>query len=70
MAEKQELERCFARSLYVAEDMKAGDIITETNIRSVRPGHRLNPKCLSEILGKSVKKDLSKGMRFSEDFLQ
>lgn len=50
--------------------MKAGDIITETNIRSVRPGHGLNPKYLSEILGKSVKKDLSKGMRFSEDFLQ
>lgn len=70
MTEKQELGRCFARSLYVAEDVKAGDIITETNIRFVRLGHGLNPKYLSEILGKSVKKDLSKGMRFSEDFIQ
>lgn len=50
--------------------MKAGDIITETNVRSVRPGYGLHPKYLSEIQGKRVNKDLSKGMRFSEDFLQ
>ena len=70
LTEKQKSGRCFARSLYVAENMKTGDIITDANVRSVRPGYGLHPKYLTEILGKRVKKDLSKGMRFSEDFIQ
>ena len=69
LTEKQKSGRCFARSLYVAENMKAGDIITEANVRSVRPGYGLHPKYLSEILGKRVKKDLSKGMRFLLEYV-
>ena len=57
--------REFARSLYVAEDMQAGDVITEQNVRSVRPGFGLHPKYLPEILGKKVNRDLKKGERFS-----
>ncbi|MEG0796907.1 MAG: pseudaminic acid synthase [Odoribacter sp.] len=57
--------RQFARSLYVAEDMKAGDVITEKNVRSVRPGYGLHPKYLAECLGKTVKCDLEKGTRFA-----
>lgn len=57
------------RSLYVAEDMKAGEIITEKNIRSVRPGYGLAPKYLSEILGKKVCCDLAKGTRMSLDYV-
>lgn len=56
-------EREFGRSLYVAEDMKAGDIITEQNVRSVRPIFGLHPKHLREILGKKVNRDLEKGER-------
>jgi len=55
--------REFSRSLYVAEDMKAGDIITEQNVRSVRPGYGLAPKFLPEILGKKVNRDLKMGER-------
>lgn len=58
------------RSLYVAEDMKAGDVITEQNVRSVRPGHGLHPKYLPEILGKRVKCALEKGTRFSLEFVE
>ena len=61
--------REFSRSLYVAENMKAGDIITEKNVRSVRPGYGLHPKHLPEILGKKVNRDLWKGDRFSFDFI-
>ena len=61
--------REFSRSLYVAEDMKAGDIITEQNVRSVRPGYGLAPKYLPEILGKQVNRDLKKGERVSLDFI-
>lgn len=57
------------RSLYVAEDMKAGEIITEKNVRSVRPAYGLHPKYLPEILGRKVNQDLEKGTRFSLDFI-
>ena len=59
--------REFSRSLYVAEDIKAGDVITEENVRSVRPGFGLHPKYLEQIIGKKVKCDLEKGSRFSVD---
>lgn len=62
--------REFSRSLYVAEDMKAGDIITEENVRSVRPGYGLVPKYLPEILGKRVNRDLKKGERMSLEFIK
>ena len=61
LTDKQKAGRCFARSLYVAEDMKAGDVITEKNVRSVRPGCGLHPKYLPEILGMHVTKALQKG---------
>lgn len=56
--------RTACRSLYVAEDVKAGDIVTENNVRSVRPGFGLHPKYLPEVLGKKFAKDATKGDRF------
>lgn len=56
--------REFSRSLYVAEDMKAGDIITEQNVRSVRPGYGLHPKYLLKLVGKKVNQNLEQGDRF------
>ncbi len=61
--------REYCRSLYVAEDMKAGDVITEKNVRSVRPGLGLHPKYLEELIGKIVNRDLEKGERFTLDFV-
>ena len=61
--------RQFSRSLYVAEDMKAGETVTEKNVRSVRPGYGLHPKYLNKIIGKKVNQDLEKGMRFDLEFL-
>lgn len=61
--------REFSRSLYVAENLKAGDVITEKNVRSVRPGFGLHPKYLPVLIGKRVNRNLEKGVRFSLDFV-
>ena len=63
-------EREFGRSLYIAEDMKVGDVITEKNLRSVRPIFGLHPKYLKDCIGKKVNRDLEKGTRMSLDFIK
>ncbi len=65
LTEKQLKSRDFSRSLYVVEDIKAGEVITEQNVRSIRPGFGLHPKYYEEILGKKVKRGLEKGNRVS-----
>lgn len=62
--------REFCRSLYVAEDVKAGDVVTEKNVRSVRPGFGLHPKYLIEVIGKKFLKDCQKGERFALDLVK
>ncbi len=57
MTEKKKKSRQFARSLYVSKDIKKGEIFTEENIRSVRPGYGMHPKYLKGVLGKKAKKD-------------
>lgn len=57
--EKKSLQ--FRRSLYIVEDMKAGDVITEKNMRCIRPGLGLMPKYYDVILGKRVKYDIKQG---------
>ena len=69
LTEKMRGSRSASRSLYVAEDMKAGEVITERNVRSVRPGFGLHPKYLKDILGKNVNRDLEKGTRFSLEYV-
>jgi pseudaminic acid synthase len=49
------------RSLFVVKDIKKGEIITEKNIRSIRPGYGLHPKYLNKVLGKKTIVDIKKG---------
>lgn len=62
--------REFARSLYVVEDIKIGEVITENTVRSVRPGYGLHPKYFIEILGKRLNRDLKKGMRMDIMYIE
>lgn len=62
--------RNYSRSLYVAEDIGKGNIITEKNVRSVRPGFGLHPRFLPEILGKKVNRKVVKGERFELDMIE
>jgi len=63
MTEKKKKSRQFARSLYVAQDIAEGEMLTPQNIRSVRPGYGLHPRYLPKILGKKALRPLKKGER-------
>ncbi len=61
--------REFSRSLYVAQHIKKGDVITGENVRSVRPGYGMHPKYLSELIGRKVNRDLNVGDRMCWDIV-
>lgn len=65
--EKKSLQ--FRRSLYIVEDMKAGEIITERNMRAIRPGLGVSPKYYEKFLGKTVKNDVSRGIPVSFELI-
>jgi len=60
----------FRRSIFVAKDMKAGDVIDEINVRVVRPGHGWEPKHYRSIIGRKVSVDVVKGTPFTPALLQ
>ena len=70
LTEKQEQGKTFSRSLYIVEDIKAGDVFTKENIRSIRPGFGLHPKHYNSILGKKATTDLEKGERMKIEYCQ
>jgi len=70
LSEKSKESRIFARSLYVVKDIKAGEVITEENVRSIRPGYGLHPKLLKEILGKHAIYSYEKGTALTLDILK
>ncbi|EHR42300.1 pseudaminic acid synthase [Alishewanella jeotgali] len=67
--EKEQASRKYRRSLYIAEDMQAGDVFNPTNLRSIRPGRGLEPKYLPMLLGKPIRKAASKGTAMSWDLI-
>lgn len=69
LSEKGKKSREFARSLFVAKDLAAGEEFTEQNIRSVRPAFGLHPKHLCEIVGKKAARDLKKGEPLAWDMM-
>ncbi|OEZ33122.1 pseudaminic acid synthase [Francisella endosymbiont of Amblyomma maculatum] len=66
LSEKKKKSRQFAKSLYVAKDIKKGEVFTEENVRSVRPGYGMHPKYLNDILGKTAERDYKFGDRFEK----
>tara|TARA_R110002167_G_scaffold2178_2_gene11084 strand:+ start:5997 stop:7052 length:1056 start_codon:yes stop_codon:yes gene_type:complete len=60
----------FRRSLYIVRDIKAGEVFTEENVRSIRPGYGLAPKHLEEVLGKPAKDAVSRGTALKWDLVE
>ena len=59
--------RQFSRSLYIVKDIAKGEVVSEENIRSIRPGYGLHPRYLKEVLGKCAKENLSFGDRLRKE---
>lgn len=59
----------FRRSLYFVKDLKAGDIITEDAVKSVRPGYGLPPKYFDQLIGKTVNQDIENSTATSWNFI-
>ena len=66
-AEKPSMK--FRRSLYIAEDMKAGDVLTTKNLRCVRPGMGLSPKYYETLLGRRIVRSAAVGTPLSWDLI-
>jgi pseudaminic acid synthase len=69
VSEREAQSRVFRRSLFVVRDMRAGEVFTDENVRSIRPGYGLPPKYLPEILGRRTVRDVEKGTPLSWDLI-
>jgi N-acetylneuraminate synthase len=61
--------RVFRRSLFVIEDMKSGDVFNEQNVRSIRPGHGLHTRYLTQVLGRYASRDIPRGTPLAWDLI-
>lgn len=62
--------RVFARSLFVVQDMKKGDVFTEENLRSIRPSNGLHPRHYPEILGCVSVCDIKRGTPLTHEVIE
>lgn len=69
MSEGKKNNRKIGRSLFIVEDVKAGERLTEKNVRSIRPGFGLKPKYYHEVLGKIVNQDLERGTPLKLEYI-
>ena len=69
LTEKTKKSRDFSRSLFIVEDIKAGESFTEENVRSIRPGFGLHPRYYEQIIGKKAIIDIKRGTPLDWDFI-
>ena len=69
VSEKEQASRVFRRSLYVVQDMRAGDLFTMENVRCIRPGIGLAPKNLPAVCGRKAARDIVRGTAMQWDLV-
>ena len=69
LSERAKANRHFARSLFIIENMKSGDVITRDNLHSIRPADGIAPRYINELLGKKVNRDIEKGTPMQWQFV-
>jgi N-acetylneuraminate synthase len=61
VSEREAASRAFRRSLFVVKDIKAGEVLTAENVRSIRPSYGLHTRHFAEILGRPANQDIARG---------
>jgi len=69
VSEQEAKSRVLRRSLFVVQDMKAGEEFTEDNVRSIRPGYGLAPRHLKEVLGRRAARNIQRGAPLSWELI-
>lgn len=69
LAESEKANLLFRRSIFVVRDLAAGDVLSEENLRVIRPGHGMAPKELPKMLGRRVAGPVARGTPLTEDLL-
>jgi pseudaminic acid synthase len=67
---KEARSKMFRRSLFVVRDVKRGEPFTAENLRSIRPGHGLHTRHMSEVLGQRARQDIERGTPLSWDLVE
>ena len=67
---REKASKNFRRSLFFVRDLKRGQVITEEDVRSIRPAHGLLPKFLSIVVGRRAKEDIPRGTPVSWDLVE
>ena len=57
----EEGSAAFRRSLFIVQDMKAGETFTAENLRSIRPGYGLAPRHYDAVIGRRASGDICRG---------
>jgi N-acetylneuraminate synthase len=68
-SEREAVSRVFRRSLFVVQDMKAGEMFTLENARSIRPGYGLHTRYLEEVVGRYASRDIKRGTPLTWDLV-
>jgi N-acetylneuraminate synthase len=66
----EESSRVFRRSLFVVQDVKQDEVFTLTNVRSIRPGHGLHTRYLTQVVGQRAARDIEKGTPLNWDLIE
>lgn len=69
MQESEKESRRLRRSLYIVKDVKAGDLVTQENVRAIRPGSGCSPKFFDDMMGKKFRGDFKVGTPMSPDLI-
>lgn len=68
-SEREASSRVFRRSLFVVKEMKAGEVFTKENVRSIRPGYGLHTRHLQEVLGRCTSQGIERGTPLTWDMV-
>lgn len=69
VTEREVASRVFRRSLFVVQDVKAGEAFTEKNVRSIRPGYGLHTRYLGGVIGRYASQDITRGTPLTWDLV-